>query len=119
MPIPDEIYRDAYRRLHRVIANFFAVKAWCLGANCVILDRKVLNELLSLERIKGIREQWIEEDMQRWFPNIHWLNYVEKASVSSLYLSRVPIDEWDVQRNFGHATRRDDDQGWCQDDCIR
>ena len=94
MPVSDQLYRDSCQRLHRVIGNFFAVKAWCRGADCVVLDRKVLNELLSLERIKEVRIEWMRQDIKRWFPHIHSLKYTQKDSVGSLYLSRVPIDEW-------------------------
>jgi len=90
------MYRDACRRLHRIIGNSFAVKAWCRGADCVVLDRKVLKELLTLERIKEVRVQWMRQDIKRWFPHIHSLQYAQKDSVGSIYLSRVPIDEWMV-----------------------
>jgi len=93
MSLSEDTYRDACRRLHRIIANFFAVKAWCRGVDCVILDRKVLNELLTLERIKTVRVEWMRQDMKRWFPYVHSLQYAEKDSVGSLYMSRVPIED--------------------------
>ena len=91
MATPDQLYRDACRRLHRVVANYFAMRAWVAGADCVVLDRKVLNPLLSLERIKEVRVEWMRADMKRWFAHIESLKYAERDSVGCLYLARVPI----------------------------
>lgn len=90
----DQIYRESCRRLHRIAANFFAVKTWCAGADCVIIDRSVLERVLELERIRDIRVEWIREDVAQWFPHIASLTYKERDAVGSLYLSRYPIGQW-------------------------
>lgn len=95
-----ETYRNACCRLHRVIANFFAVKAWCRGADCVILDRKVLDKILNLERMKGSRVKWMRQDMKQWFPYIQAIKYDQKDSVGSLYLSRINIDDFMVDAMY-------------------
>src|SRR5438067_831172 len=93
MTTPALLYRNASRRLHRVIANYFAIRAWTAGADCIVLDRRVLEPMLDLERIKKVRVKWIAEDMKHWFPYVESINYTKTDSVGVIFLSRVPIEE--------------------------
>ena len=93
MPSPKEVYREACRRLHRALGNYFAIRAWCANTDCVILQRRVLEKLLDVERLRESRMSWIEEDFKSWFPYIHILTLPSRYSVGSIYLSRVDISE--------------------------
>ena len=84
-------YRGACKRRHRTIGNFLAMKAWCSGADCVILDRSVVDSLLDLKRIKSKRTEWLTADIKEWFPYIDVVTYVGNNSVASLILARVPV----------------------------
>jgi hypothetical protein len=87
-------YRTGLRRIHRIIANHFAMRAWIAGADCVVIDRTILQPLLDLERIKHVRLEWIQADVNRWFPHVHFIEYVKSSAVGVLFLSRVPIHEY-------------------------
>jgi len=90
MPSSQEVYREACKRLHRALGNYFAIRAWCSGSDCLILQRSVLEKVLQLERLKQTRMTWIKEDLKGWFPYITVLRYANE-SVGCLYLSRVDI----------------------------
>lgn len=85
-------YRDACRRQHRVIANYLAVEAWSRGVDCIVLERLDLEELLGLKRFKSARVRWMLTDIKPWFPYQEpYYRSNSPSSVSSLFLSRVPI----------------------------
>ncbi len=93
MPTSKEVYREACRRLHRALGNYFAIRAWCSNTDCVILQRLVLEKLLDVERLKEARMAWIEEDFRSWFPYIHILTLPSRYAVGTIYLSRVDISD--------------------------
>ena len=96
MAVP-KVYRQALRRLHRVVASYFASRAWVERVDCVVLERSVLEPLLDLERFKGARLEWIKTDMKHWFPYIEELYFChapKKGQISTIYLSRIPIADY-------------------------
>jgi hypothetical protein len=70
------------------------MRAWTARADCVVLDRKVLEPLLELDRIGKVRVDWIKKDVKPWFPFVGSLNYDRTDMVGVLFLSRKPIGEW-------------------------
>lgn len=87
-----KVYRDALCRLHRSIAHYFAVRAWVNKAECVVLDRSVLETLLGLERIKRVRVDWIKQDVKLFFPYmIAYYTVSQGRPLATLFLSRVEI----------------------------
>ena len=99
-----ELYRNASRRLHRMIANYFAMRAWAAGADCIVLDRQIIEPLLDLEQIKKKRIEWIQEDVNPWFPYVESINNENTDSVRAIYLSRVPIDK-QMREDLSNAIR--------------
>lgn len=87
-----DIYRDSCKQLHLTLGAFFACWAWCRGADCVVVDRKILGDLPGLEKIHKSRIEQIRQDIWPWFPYISIL-FTENDSVRLLCLSRRPIDD--------------------------
>jgi len=59
--------RKYRRRLHRTVALYLALKAWCAGINCIVLSRSELIKFFDMENTPGIRMSEIEKDMKPWF----------------------------------------------------
>ena len=96
MAVPQQVYRSASERLHRVVANHFAMRTWSAGAVCVVLEGPIIESLLALKRLRESRVEWMREDMEPWFPHIHVICDDEKANdtIISVYLSRVDLSEY-------------------------
>ena len=87
-------HREFCRNQHRIIAHYLAVQAWLRGLDCIVLVREDLESFLALERFKGTRVAWLQEDLMPWFP--HQKAYYKTgvpSSIRSLFLSRVPIEK--------------------------
>ena len=89
---------DAHRAFcwkeHRIIGFYLATTAWARQLDCVVLERLDLESMLGLQRFKSARIQWLEEDLQPWFPHqVPFYHTGALSSIHSLFLSRVPIAE--------------------------
>jgi hypothetical protein len=89
-----DAYREYCRAQHRAIGHYLASRAWLLGVDCVVLDRRDLEALLDLRRFKQERLAWLERDLLPWFPHQKLLYYSNKPGrpFASMYLSRVSFD---------------------------
>jgi hypothetical protein len=90
-----EAYREYCRAQHRAIGHYLASRAWLLGVDCIVLERKDLEALLDLKRFKQERLHWLERDLLPWFPHQKPLYYSKKPGrpLASVYLSRVSFDK--------------------------
>src|SRR5665213_3143890 len=88
----NKLYRDSCERRHRVIANYLAVRAWWRGADCVVLSREILREILGVDRLKEIRLTWFQEDIKRWFPYSNVRRAWMTNAVNSVFLARTKVD---------------------------
>jgi hypothetical protein len=85
-------HREFCRNRHRIVGHYLAVQAWLRGLDCIVLVREDLESFLALERFKGTRVDWLQEDLKPWFP--HQEAYYKTgvpSSIHSLFLSRVSI----------------------------
>lgn len=87
-----DAHREACARQHRVLGHFLAVQSWVRRLDCIVLVRKDLEVFLGLERFKTQRIRWLKQDLKPWFEfqEAYFLTR-SPASLSSLFLSRVPI----------------------------
>jgi hypothetical protein len=77
-----------------VLGQYLALEAWLRGVECLVIERSDLERFLGLERFKGVRVEWIQEDLSPWFPfQVPYYSSSPRASLSVLFLSRVPIEE--------------------------
>ena len=56
-------HREFCRNQHRIIGHYLAVQAWLRGLDCIVLVRGDLQTFLALERFKGTRVDWLQEDL--------------------------------------------------------
>ena len=90
----NEASRELFRRRHRIVGLHLVLEAWKRNLDCIVLDRRDLESFFGLERFKGRRVSWLEEDFKPWFPYQRVYYFSGRAnSIASLYLSRVPISE--------------------------
>lgn len=88
-------HRQACQRQHRVLGHFLAMQAWLRGVECLALERLDLEMFLGLKRFKEERVRWVGADLKPWFPHQVILEQGSSGfSLHSLYLSRVPINQW-------------------------
>src|SRR5205809_7870358 len=78
-----EIYRDACRRSHTILANYLALVAWRGRLECVCVARKDLLSYLGLGKVLDRRVELLKEDIKRLFPHVRALRD------SSVYLGNV------------------------------
>ena len=82
----EDLHREFCRRQHRMLGNYLAIKAWIGGLDCLIVQRKQLGSFLGLERFKGVRIEWLNEDLRPWFRYFYDLYSV--GSFAGVFLSR-------------------------------
>jgi hypothetical protein len=85
--------REGARRQHRTIALFAVVQCWTKNLDGIALERHHLERLLGLERFKGTRVVWLQEDLRELFPHqaVFWL-HGKRGSLGSIFVSRAPLD---------------------------
>ena len=83
-----EIYRDACRRSHRILASYLALWAWSKAVDCIVIDRQELFSYLGIKAMRGQRLQWLAKDIRDLFPYTKAL-YKGTGAHASTYLSRL------------------------------
>lgn len=87
-----EAHRQYCRRQHHILAQYLSAEAWRRGLDCIVLVRSELESFLGLKRFKSIRIEWLLEDVKPWFRyQQQYKKSHTPASISSLFLSRVPL----------------------------
>lgn len=86
--------REGARRQHRAIALYALIQCWQKGYDGVAFERKQLERLLGLDRFKGKRIEWLQEDLREYFQyqKVYWLTG-KKKSIGSLFVARKPFDK--------------------------
>ena len=69
MNLFDDAHRVSCRRQHRVFGQYLALQAWIRGLECIVLERRDLENYLKLERLKEARVDWFKDDLLPWFPH--------------------------------------------------
>jgi len=97
--------REGARRQHRTVALFAVVQCWLRNLDGVVLDRRHLERLLGLERFKGTRVDWLQEDLRELFPHqaVFWQTG-KNRSLHSIFASRVSLDAM-ARGSMSTATR--------------
>jgi hypothetical protein len=86
--------REGARRQHRAIAIFAVIQCWLRNLDGIVLKRGHLERLLGLDRFKGARVDWLNEDFQEFFPYLEVLQRDGAPnSFGSLYVSRRKLAE--------------------------
>jgi hypothetical protein len=94
--------REGARRQHRIIALLAVFQCWTNNLDGV--DRTDLERLIGLERFKGKRASWLQEDFKEFFSYQEIITYQgRKDSLSSIYVSRRPLED-----NFPKGTMDDE-----------
>ena len=99
-----QIYRDACRRSHRILGAYLAMWAWKKRVDCVALDRAQSLRHLSLEAMREVRLEWLDEDIKDLFPYQEVL-VVRNNVYGSLYLSRKPFPRNAFEEKMPDARR--------------
>ena len=83
--------REGARRQHRAAALFAVIQCWLRNLDGLVLLRRDLERLLGLERFKGTRVEWLQEDLKDFFPHqsAFWTAGKEN-SLHSLFVSESP-----------------------------
>jgi hypothetical protein len=93
---PNETYREANRRRHRLLGSYLALYAWEKKVDCVVLVRDQLVPFLEMGSLPESRIKWVIDDVYKLFPfhSVVWDNKGKK--VEALYLSRqqIPANAW-------------------------
>src|SRR5262245_31440895 len=91
----DTFHRQSCARTHYILGHYLAVQAWVRGLDCIVLTRADLEFFLGLQRFKSARVRWLQEDLKHWFPHQEaYYRSGAESSIHSLFLSRVPLDEF-------------------------
>jgi len=61
-------HREQVRSEHRTISLFCAIQCWINGWDGLRISRHQFEQLLSLQRFKSIRVEWIKQDFKELFP---------------------------------------------------
>ncbi|MGG5891124.1 hypothetical protein ACLF3G_29055 [Falsiroseomonas sp. HC035] len=88
----EDVYREACRRTHRVLAHYLAVYSWRHEVDCIVLDRKSVEGLLGIKKISVKRRTWVKADMASWFPYYETMDFQKtNAKLALMILSRFPV----------------------------
>src|SRR6266516_1098977 len=92
----EEIYRDACRRSHRVLATYLALYAWTRRLDGLCIERDDLLEYLGLSRMEDKRVEWLKDDINPLFPHVEVYRYkeyysVKKGTFDRLFIARRPF----------------------------
>ena len=88
----DQIYREACKRSHRILANYLMLQAWTKEADCVLVRKDGLFYFLGIDRMRQGRLKWLEEDIKDLFPYVEALNCHGGGHMST-YFSRFPFPD--------------------------
>lgn len=85
--------REGARRQHRAVALFAVIQCWLRRLDGLAFERRHLERLLGLERFKGTRVEWLQEDFREFFPHQRVFLFSGKNnSLGSVVVSRVSLD---------------------------
>lgn len=102
---PEHMYRDAYRRQHRLLGCYLALDAWMRCIDCVVLSRDQLLPFLGLKHMQNKRITWLKNDVRDFFPH-HFVTVTSSAGAyATLYLARLPIPEHDHRKKMSDVDR--------------
>ncbi|HEX8652217.1 MAG TPA: hypothetical protein VF708_15355 [Pyrinomonadaceae bacterium] len=83
---------DKYRlRLHRIVAHYLAIRAWCNGFDCIVLSRNNLKKLFDIDSTPEPRIEQIKRDIKPWLKDFqpYYSKYDRKKThVDYLFLFR-------------------------------
>jgi hypothetical protein len=98
--------REGARRQDRALAVYSVLQSWIRNLDGIVLDRCHLERVLRLRRFKRARVLWIQEDLRDLFPHQkpYWYTR-DKDSLASLFVSRLPLDEYLDQRSMSDEDR--------------
>ncbi len=98
--------REGARRQHRGVALFAVIQCWLRNLDGLAFQRRHLERLLGLERFKGTRVEWLQEDLKEFFPHqeVYWLAG-KNNSLGSVIISRTPLTEVLPAGTMSTATR--------------
>jgi hypothetical protein len=85
--------REGSRRQTRSIGLFLVIYCWVRDLDAVVLNREHLERLLGLQRFKGTRVKWLQDDLKEFFPYQQFLVYPPKDSFAGFFVSRVDLSE--------------------------
>jgi len=85
---PNEIYRNACRRSHRILGSYLALLAWKKEVDCVIVAQDELFDYLGIKAMRKQRLRWLVHDIKDLFPHAQALYRSTRGHVST-YLSRL------------------------------
>lgn len=82
-----DVYREACRRSHRILAHYLALRGWAKRADCLIIDRSDLMPYLGVGAMREKRLSWLSEDIKDIFPYVEAVYYGARV-YAGLYVSR-------------------------------
>lgn len=92
-----QVYRDACRRSHQILAVYLALWAWKKRVDCVVIHRNQLHPYLGIKARRQQRFRWLVADTRHLFPYRQELYQRRSGGRGTLYLSRkkFPPDIFD------------------------
>lgn len=88
----EQKYRGSLRREHRMLGAYLMLQAWKNGADCLSVDREAILTFLGLQRWKGARAEWFEEDIEPYFSHIESLVRGPSEKFAGVFMSRVSLN---------------------------
>ena len=82
-----DVYREACRRSHRILAHYLALRGWAKRVDCLIIGRIDLMYYLGVGAMREKRLGWPSEDIKDLFPYAEAVYYGARV-YAGLYVSR-------------------------------
>ncbi len=80
--------REGARRQHRALAVFATIQCWIRKWDGTAFERDHLERLVGLERFKGTRVEWLQEDLKDLFAFQQVLTYSSSEKFACMIISR-------------------------------
>lgn len=88
-----EAAREDARRQHRSLAMYCSLFCWYHNKQAVYVSKDLFLQFIGLERLKDIRFQWVQEDVNPYF-QFAFIRAARTETTSDLMvLSKLPEDE--------------------------
>lgn len=82
-------YRDYYRRIHRLIAQYSLLCLYANKLNFIVIKNNDIMRFMKIKKGLKVRIKWIIDDLGEYYPNI--VLKKTKHGVGNYYCSNTPF----------------------------
>ncbi|MBN2884647.1 hypothetical protein JXE04_01855 [Patescibacteria group bacterium] len=84
-----EAVREDARRQHRVLGMYCALYCWHHQKEAIFVSKDLFLEFIGLERLKKVRFEWLQNDVNSYFPYVFIHKLSNSNSTEVFVLSRL------------------------------